>query len=71
MATLDGSNCSFATADGTIQWSGKLESPVFATSVFVACSEAILVAEVRGLLHCFSCLDGSQVGWFSANIEQF
>ncbi|XP_038112798.1 beta-alanine-activating enzyme [Culex quinquefasciatus] len=67
VATLDGSYCSFATADGTIQWSGKLESPVFATSVFVARSEAILVAEVRGLLHCFSCLDGSQLWQISVN----
>ncbi|KAL1379968.1 hypothetical protein pipiens_014533, partial [Culex pipiens pipiens] len=65
VATLDGSYCSFATADGTIQWTGKLESPVFATSVFVERSEVILVAEVKGLLHCFSCLDGFKCWWKS------
>ncbi|XP_053691716.1 beta-alanine-activating enzyme [Sabethes cyaneus] len=61
VATLDGTCRCFKVIDGSEIWTKKLQSAVFANSMYIRDYQTILVPEVQGCLHCLCSQSGSEL----------
>lgn len=66
VCTLNGTTARVCSKDGTIKWSTRMETAIFASPT-VTSSSTILVCEVTGTVRCLSAVDGQRLWEFNAD----